>query len=79
MDIAYPELAGEIAKRRLKRTEIARELGISSRALYAKMYGESDFTLSEADAIQAAFFPDVKKEILFARNGGPEKNNPARV
>lgn len=67
MVVAFPELVGEMAKRRLTRTEVAKSLGISTRALYSKISGETDFTLSEANAIHAVFFPDMEKDILFAR------------
>ena len=64
---AYPELIGEMAKRNLTRTSVAKELGISTRALYSKLTGGTDFTLSEANAIHSIFFPDLDKEVLFAR------------
>lgn len=67
MVVAYPELVGEMAKRSIKRTCMARRLGISTRTLYSKLAGETDFTLSEANTIQSAFFPDMEKDVLFAR------------
>lgn len=67
MVVAFPELVGEMAKRRLTRSEIAKSLGISTRALYSKISGKTDFTLSEANAIHSAFFPDIEKDILFTR------------
>jgi len=67
MIVAYPELVGEMAKRQLTRTEVAKSIGISTRALYAKLSGETDFTLSEASAIRNQFFPDMSQESLFAR------------
>jgi len=63
----YPELIGEMAKRRLTQTSVAKEIGISSRTLYSKLSGKTDFTLSEANAIHAAFFQDMDKEVLFSR------------
>lgn len=67
MVVAYPELVGEMAKRGLTRTSVAKRLGISPRTLYSKLTGDTDFTLSEANTIHTAFFPDVDKEALFAR------------
>lgn len=67
MIVAYPELVAEMAKRKLTRTAVARRLGISTRALYSKLNGETDFTLSEANAIHSSFFPDLEKESLFSR------------
>lgn len=74
MVAAYPELVGEMAKRGLTRTSIAKRLGISTRALYSKLAGDTDFTLSEASTIHTAFFSDVDKESLFAR---ADKQNSA--
>lgn len=68
MVATYPELVGEMAKRGLTRTSVAKKIGISSRTLYSKLMGDTDFTLSEANAIHAAFFPDVDKELLFSRS-----------
>lgn len=65
MNYAYPELVAEMAKRRVTRTELAKEIGISTRALYAKLTGETDFTLSEAAAIHTLFFPTLNKDTLF--------------
>lgn len=72
MFYAYPELVAEMAKRRVTRTELARGIGISTRALYAKLTGETDFTLSEAAAIHAQFFPMLNKDTLFC----PSKEAP---
>lgn len=66
MFVAYPELVAEMAKRKLTRTEVAKEIGISTRALYSKLNGETDFTLSEANAIHSNFFQDMEKDVLFA-------------
>ncbi len=52
--IAYPTLAGEIAKRGIKKNAIAKHLGISDRTFYNKLYGIADFTwTTENLAIQA--------------------------
>ena len=67
MAVEYPELVAGMAKRQLTRTAVAKRLGITPRTLYAKLSGETDFTLSEANTLQAAFFPDIKMDILFTR------------
>ncbi len=64
---AYPELVGAIAKMGLTKTAIAKEIGITPRTLYAKLSGETEFTLKEANAIRNRFFPDMSQETLFAR------------
>lgn len=67
MVIAYPILVGEIAKRGIKKSAIARHIGISERALYNKMSGAVSFTWDEVVAINSCFFPDLDKNSLFAR------------
>lgn len=55
----YPVLAGKIAERGIRQTVIAARLGINVKTLYNKMYGDSEFTWSEAYTIRQEFFPDV--------------------
>ena len=65
----YPNLAGEIARRGVKKAAISRHLGISDKSFSNKMSGRSPFTLCEATAIQHHFFPDVSMDVLFAKEG----------
>lgn len=65
INIAYPELVSAIAKDRIRKTTIAKEIGISPRTLYSKLVGESDFTWLEALRIQKRFFPDIPIDKLF--------------
>lgn len=67
LKVIYPELIGGLAKRSITKTKVAETLGITSRALYSKLVGNTDFTLSEANIIQSQFFPDVRQEDLFRR------------
>lgn len=67
MRVVYPELVGALAKNSITRVKVAEALGISPRTLYSKLVGETDFTLSEANAIQRQFFPDMDQETLFKR------------
>lgn len=67
MAVAYPALAGEIAKRGIKKSAIARRIGISERALYNKLSGNVSFTWDEVIAINSCFFPDFNPTQLFAR------------
>lgn len=67
MKIAYPTLVGEIAKRGIKKSSIAKHIGISDRALYNKMSGAVSFTWDEVVAINDNFFPDLDKNALFKR------------
>lgn len=62
----YSTLAGEIAKRGIKKTAIADATGMSARALYNKILGVTPFTWPEVCEIQSRFFPDMAKEDLFS-------------
>ena len=66
MYIRYPNLASEIAKRGIKKRVIAERLGVSERTLYSKMTGKVEFTWPETCTINAIFFPDMEKDVLFA-------------
>lgn len=63
----YPVLIGEIAKRGIKKSVIARQVGISERALYNKLAGQASFTWEEVLSINTCFFPDCDPASLFAR------------
>ena len=67
MMIEYPNLAGEIAKRGVKKRAIASTLGISEKSLFNKMSGSVEFTWKEVCKIQDCFFPDREKDELFRR------------
>lgn len=74
MVVAYPMLAGEIAKRGIKKRAIAKHIGITERALYNKMSGEASFTWDEVVAINSCFFPDLDMASLFARADPSQPN-----
>lgn len=75
MNAIYPNLAGEIAKRGIKKVEIAKQLGISERALYNKLHGLVEFTWPEVQSVIRGFFPDCDPVMLFDRDD--EKQNEA--
>ena len=64
----YPILAGEIAKRGIKKYEIADALGITSRALYNRLNGQVEFTWGEVCTLQSGFFPEIEKDLLLHKN-----------
>ena len=66
-NIAFPNLAGEIAKRGIKKSAISSALGISGKALHNKMSGNTPFTWPEVCSINERFFPDKCKDELFTR------------
>ena len=68
MNVVYPTLVGEIAKRGIKRSVIASTVGISERALYSKISGKVPFTWPEACKIREVFFPDMEKDTLFEKS-----------
>lgn len=61
----FPILAGEIAKRGIKKKAIANTIGVCDRALNNKLSGRTPFTLPEAQAINRTFFPDMQIDVLF--------------
>ena len=63
--VYYPTLAGEIAKRGIKKVAIAKQLSISEKTLYNKLQGLVDFTWPEVLAINSCFFPDMTPQALF--------------
>lgn len=65
--VQYPELAAEIARRGIKKKDIAANIAISERSLYSKMCGKTDFTWQEIRKISETFFPGVDKDNLFRR------------
>lgn len=67
MNVAYPVLAGEIAKRGIKKCAISDAIGVSYKALYNKMSGKVPFTWPEVCEIRNTFFPDMKKDVLFSK------------
>ena len=66
LQVVYSTLVSEMAKNKVTKTTIAKAVGISTRSLYSKLNGKTDFTLSEADKIHSIFFPYVSKDELFA-------------
>lgn len=62
---AYPIIEAEIARRQIKKKDIAKAINITPRSLSIKLMGKSDFTLTEAFAIRESFFSDMTVEKLF--------------
>ncbi len=64
--VYYPTLAGEIAKRGIKKKTIAECLGVCDKSLNNKLSGRVPFTWPEVKLICRTFFPDMSPEELFA-------------
>ena len=62
----YPVLAGEIAKRGIKKKDIAERIGVCIKSLSNKLSGISPITWPEVLLIRDQFFPDMAPEELFA-------------
>ena len=70
----YQVLSGLINDRGIKKSVIAKRLGISPKTLCGKLRGETGFVFDEAQIIREDFFPDVALERLFSVD---EANQPA--
>lgn len=66
--VYYPTLAGEIAKRGIKKKTIAEHLGICNKSLNNKLSGRVPFTWEEVKLIRSQFFPDMSPDDLFETN-----------
>ncbi len=66
--LKYEYLERMIAKRGIRKTIIARVVGISPKTLANKVNGKAAFTWPEVQVIQSQFFPDIEKDVLFQRN-----------
>lgn len=66
--VYYPTLAGEIAKRGIKKKAIAEHLGICNKSLNNKLSGRVPFTWEEVKLIRSQFFPDMSPDDLFETN-----------
>ena len=67
----YPILVGEIAKRGIKKSAMARQLNISDRTLRNKLSGISAFTWPEVLSINSCFFPEMDPRELFSTGLSP--------
>lgn len=61
----YPNVRGEMARKRLTLEPIAKELNITITTLSLKLNGRAPITLNEAKAIKRILETDIPLEILF--------------
>lgn len=66
--VRYPILAGEIAKRGIKKKDIAKSIGVCDKSLRNKLAGNAPFTWPEVKTIRHQFFPDLDPDYLFEEN-----------
>ena len=68
VNVVYPVLEAEMAKRKVKRMQMALVIGVNYRTLYNKLNGYTPFTWNEVAAIRKAFFADMTSDQLFEMN-----------
>ena len=61
----YPNVEAEMARARMTRTKMARQMGITLGTLSLKLSGNSDFTFPEAIKIKKLLKVDIPIEELF--------------
>ena len=64
--VLYPILIGEMAKRGVKKKDVALCIGVCSKALSNKLQGKTSFTWPEVTAICKCFFPDMSPDTIFS-------------
>lgn len=65
--VCFPTLEAEIAKRGIKKKDIASSIGVCGKALTNKLAGRSEFTWSQVHTICEKFFPDMTPDELFKK------------
>jgi hypothetical protein len=64
--VCYPILIGEMAKRQIKKKDVAECIGVCYKSFDNKMNGRVAFTWPEVKKIRHEFFPDIQTDELFA-------------
>lgn len=64
----YCVLNGEIAKKGLRKSEIAKTIGVSYTTFRNKMLGATPFTWDEVNTIKREYFPECSLDYLFSEN-----------
>mgnify|MGYP002771563219 CR=1 FL=1 len=59
-------LNGEIAKKGLRKSEIAKTIGVSYGTFRNKMNGATPFTWDEVNTIKREYFPECSLDYLFS-------------
>lgn len=65
--IVYKELVGMMAKEGIDKKSIYETLGITSKGLYNKLHGVTDFTWTEVVTIHQKYFPMIAVEQMMKR------------
>lgn len=64
--MVYPTLIAEMAKRKVKRSDLADALGVHRNAIYYKLE-KGSFSIEEAEIIHGEYFSDFPMKELFKR------------
>lgn len=75
--VYYPVLVGEMAKRQIKKKDVAERIGVCYRTFDNKMNGRVAFTWPEVKKIRHEFFPDIQTDELFATTAEVEQQSSA--
>lgn len=62
----YPNLVAEMAKRKVKRSDLATALNVHRNAIYYKLE-KGSFSIEEAELIHSEFFPGSSMKELFKK------------
>jgi len=65
----YPNLEAEMARKGLKKGEVADKIGMAYQTFLDKSLGRTDFKVGEAKKIKRKLFPDHSIEYLFKKKG----------
>lgn len=64
--VYYPVLVGEMAKRQIKKKDVAECIGVCYKAFDNKLNGRTRFTWPEVKKIRNELFPEFQTDELFA-------------
>mgnify|MGYP000563426184 CR=1 FL=1 len=64
----YPNLEAELKRKRIRRVDIAKNLGLAMSTVSEKMQGKSEFTMRMAYKIKDMIGEDIPLEVLFSKN-----------
>lgn len=63
----FPNLEAEMARKKIKKGDLQKVLGVRYATVVDKTNGKTKFTLEEAFEIQRALFPEYPIEYLFSK------------
>lgn len=64
--IKYPVLVSEIARKGIRKSVMAKQLGMDSKTFYNKLNGVTEFSWPEIRLMRDTFFPDMQLEDLMS-------------